>query len=463
MSVRELRAATIELSFTAQGKQHSILQEAHASTGARLHIVDTFAKKGAKANGTTVSDLSGDVLAAQFDSVDGSARLSTMHGTGNTVLHRVDEQGADAISTGRQLDAVFQTQTPKPGTGKQPSATAVELQRAIQSGSVKLTRTTAAKPGTPSVIQHGSANEAVYEAASDSATLIGAAYLADPSGTVWAQRIVMLHDSGDATAEGGVRATYLQPAQSNQTAPPEPVHVLSDHAVFHHDDSIAVFYGKPARLWQTGTQVEAPILEFDQNRRTLFAHSPVASDNSAVHAVLVPSANPAAAPTKPAPAKAEAKPGQQQSPIRVASRELTYNDTTRQIDLRGSVVVDDGDTTMQACQAVVFLKPAAKPGTPPKSAPAIAIPGGQIDHIVATGDIEMRQPGRVATGEQLVYTASDGISVLTGTPDIPPKAVDDVQGTVTGDSLRFKSGENSIVVTGGGGSRRVHTSTQMKQ
>ncbi len=76
--------------------------------------------------------------------------------------------------------------------------------------------------------------------------------------------------------------------------------------------------------------------------------------------------------------------------------------------------------------------------------------GGSVERIVATGQIEIEQTGRRATGTQLVYTASDGMFVLTGTAAAPPKVVDEVRGTVTGASLRFHSGDESVVVSNGG-------------
>jgi lipopolysaccharide export system protein LptA len=51
--------------------------------------------------------------------------------------------------------------------------------------------------------------------------------------------------------------------------------------------------------------------------------------------------------------------------------------------------------------------------------------------MVATGHVELEKPGMKATGDRLVYTASDRVALLTGTKDAPPKAVD-AQGTTTG-------------------------------
>jgi lipopolysaccharide export system protein LptA len=90
---------------------------------------------------------------------------------------------------------------------------------------------------------------------------------------------------------------------------------------------------------------------------------------------------------------------------------------------------------------------------------------GKLEKMVASGRIEMEQPGRRATGEQLVYTASDEMYVLTGTAAALPKVVDDQRGTVTGTSLRFHSGDDNIVVSNGGengAGQRVRTETRVK-
>ena len=45
--------------------------------------------------------------------------------------------------------------------------------------------------------------------------------------------------------------------------------------------------------------------------------------------------------------------------------------------------------------------------TPQEGLPGLA--GGALDRVTATGDVVVRQPGRVATGERGVYTAADGV------------------------------------------------------
>ena len=95
--------------------------------------------------------------------------------------------------------------------------------------------------------------------------------------------------------------------------------------------------------------------------------------------------------------------------------------------------------------------------------------GGQVERVVATGNVQVEQPGRRANGQQLVYTAADSLYVMTGTPAAPPRIVSDgragtTPGTVVGSSLRFHSGNNSVVVTSGDGQagpQRVKTDTRV--
>ena len=134
---------------------------------------------------------------------------------------------------------------------------------------------------------------------------------------------------------------------------------------------------------------------------------------------------------------------------------------------------------MKGQQVVVYLQPAGTAKASPNggkgdgakvsvasAAGGNGFMGGSVQRVVVTGHIEMEQPGRRATGEQLVYTASDGMYVLTGTPTALPKVTDDQRGTVTGTSLQFHSGDDNIVVSNGGESgagQRVRTETRVKK
>jgi lipopolysaccharide export system protein LptA len=208
----------------------------------------------------------------------------------------------------------------------------------------------------------------------------------------------------------------------------------------------------------------------------------------AVHAVLVksqtgrPSAKPDA--TKPeGTAKKVANNGTTGAAdvIRVTSRELTYSDEARKAEFTGGVDVENGDGRLKAEQVVVYLQPAVggigktvqanggkANGTKRSLAPAAdssGFMGGKLEKMIASGRIEMEQSGRRATGEQLLYTASDEMYVLTGTATALPKVVDDQRGTVTGTLLRFHSSDDNVVVSNGGengAGQRVRTETRVK-
>lgn len=166
--------------------------------------------------------------------------------------------------------------------------------------------------------------------------------------------------------------------------------------------------------------------------------------------------------------------------IRVASREMVYTDADRLAEFTGGVRVIDGDGVMRAAEAKVFLAAASASGASAAGASAAGsraggagalrgpsgMLGGSVERIVATGAIDIRQPGRVATGERLVYTAADQMFVLTGTKTAPPKVVSAEQGTATGVELRFHTGDDSVVIAGGDGSAgavKAHTETKVKK
>ena len=130
---------------------------------------------------------------------------------------------------------------------------------------------------------------------------------------------------------------------------------------------------------------------------------------------------------------------------------MTYYDAARTAGGAGPVrVVDDAHGTLTAKDGTVYLLPAS-------AGAAGSLLGGKVDRVVGVGSVVVTQPGRKATGERLVYTAADETFVLTGAP----KLTDAVNGTVTGTSIRFKRGDESVVVSGEGG--RVRTETRVKQ
>ena len=494
-SERDLVSKSLDLILAAGSDRKTQLRQARAEGDARLTTVNppaAEAKSGHK--GSTTSVMSGDVLTADFVTREGGAHVKSVHGVGHTVLRRVSDAGAIATSSGETLEAEFRSVVRSDAGGlqrvqKKTSAAKVsgksalvgqgadEIETAVQQGHVVMTNLPGAKPGavgaTSGGEQKATADRAAFDGASQQLTLTGTVQVADSVSTVWADRVVMEQETGDARADGAVRASYLQPRDSDakSASATEPVHVLAVRGEFKHDAGLAKFYGgtgagRLARLWQGESQVEAPVLEFEQRERRMLAHGGAQDAGMVVHAVFVSAASPVAGDGF---AKAAGK-GNKQVPVRVASHEMKYDDVARRADFNGGVRVDDADGTMRSQQAVVYLKPvdSAKVATDSKKTGVVqtGFMGGAVDRMVATGGVEVVQPGRRATGEQLVYTAPDGMFVMTGLPGNAPKMIDEAQGAITGASLRFHAGDNSVVVTNGpdaGSGQRVRTETRVKQ
>ncbi len=461
-SERQLNAAKMDLALAGGGKQPVLLTGAVASgqDGAVLRTVDRRPD-----DSSTASVLRGDTLTARFAEDAPSAKkpgthLAGLEGRGKTYLEQISKNARGA-QTGRQtsmgetLDVEFRPDA----TGK------VELARAVQRGSVSVTRElpgkaiaaggTTARPAAAQV-QHAKSDVATYDADADRLVLTGAVQVQNAESALFADRVQMDHATGDSFADGSVRVSYLQTASSA-----EPLHVLAARAVSHNAAGVSEFFGGPApgskaKMWQGGSQVEAPVLEFHQTERMLVARD----EHGAVDAVRTVLIDAGGGESKQAARTLS-------PPVRVVSREMTYDDVKRQVHFTGDVRVQDKDGTMRSEEATVYLLPATASGTPLKSA-ASAAPlslGGRVDHIVGTGEVVLEQPGRKATGERLVYTAADQTFVLTGTASAPPKMVDQLQGSVTGASLRFTSGEDSVVISGkadGMENRRVHSEAKMK-
>ena len=70
---------------------------------------------------------------------------------------------------------------------------------------------------------------------------------------------------------------------------------------------------------------------------------------------------------------------------------------------------------------------------------------GKIDHIIASGQVVIVQPGRRATGDQLVYTTAEDKFVLTGGP---PSIFDAEHGKITGVSLTLFRHDGRVLVEG---------------
>jgi lipopolysaccharide export system protein LptA len=135
------------------------------------------------------------------------------------------------------------------------------------------------------------------------------------------------------------------------------------------------------------------------------------------------------------------------TPVVVTAARLSYVDSDRTARFTGGVLAKGADLTVSAGSVDVVLNATVQgPKTP--NSPA------QLNQVVAENHVVIQEKARRATGEKLIYTASDGKFVLTGGP---PTVADAEHGTIRGDSLTFYSHEDKIVVASKSSRTVTHT------
>jgi lipopolysaccharide export system protein LptA len=444
-TTRQVQASQVDIDFKPGPDRNPQADHILAAGGARVNVHSIYTRTPPE--DTTIQ---GDQLFATL--VDGET-LSSLRGTGHTSLVTVSPSGATQSSKGDNLLLTFASAQPtaKPG-GKSRKAKpdtptpqpAAQLQTAVQLGNVTLVQQGAANPaGQTPAATTVTAQRAAYDAATQLVELSGSPRIQQTSGDLSANLVVVSRTSGNADATGSVKATYRQTnGQQNMVFTGSgPVHVVADHAHLDHATDLTTFFGKagePARLWQASDSVAAPVLELSRPHATLSAHGP-GGEAAAVNAVFTGSPNN----TQGTPA-AKAAPPRTPSVVRLQSRTLLYVESDHKAVFSGAVVAQTSSGLLHANFMDVYFAPAA--GAQPPGKPSTS---NQVSRIVARGAVELQQPGRKGTGEDLTYTAADGKFVLTGNNTTPPRLTDQTHGTVTGNALIFNDRDDSVVVSGG--------------
>lgn len=365
-------------------KSGNRLEKAVTSNGpAQLVLTENAQKK-------SVTTISAGQFEAKFNSQN---RLSSVFGSPNAKIVSTTGQ-AQRTATGNEINATFN------GKGEIAGA---DLTGAFhyQEGSRTAT-----------------ADHAHYNAGNESFTLTGSPRIVDAGFALTASTVVLSRKSGSAIARGDVKTTYndLKPQPNGaMLASGEPVHVTGTTMTASQGGGVAHYTA--ARLWQGQNIIEAPSLTFDRPHRTLLAQ---AGPNGRVSSVFV------------SPEKNGSS-----TPVNVTSDRLTYVDSDRKAMFGGNVQLRGEDLTMTASTIQVLLAPRQQ--TANKA-------GNQLDRIVAQGDIVIQQPGRKATGSQLVYTAQDQKFVLTGSGGKKPSIFDAEHGQISGDSLTFFTHDGRVLI-----------------
>jgi lipopolysaccharide export system protein LptA len=264
------------------------------------------------------------------------------------------------------------------------------------------------------------ADHARYTPADQVLVLAGSPRIVEGGLTTTADSLRLDRGSGDAVASGNVKSTYseLKPQPGGALlATADPIHVTARAMTAQRSTGLARYVD--ARLWQDANVVEAPVLDFHRDPRTLEARGDA---SHRVTTVFV-----------------QKETSGKLTPVNVTAAKLTYTDAQRQARFEGGVVVRGSDATVTAVLVDVFLHARGQSSSAAGSAGAPS----QIDRIVATGEVILQQPSRRATGQKLVFSAAEGKFVLTGGP---PSIFDAERGKITGDSLTFYNRDDRVLV-----------------
>jgi lipopolysaccharide export system protein LptA len=325
-------------------------------------------------------------------------RLASLHGAPGAKIVTSTTGQPDRVSTSQSLDVTFR------------SAGGI--------ASIVQERGVAYVDGT----RKAWAQRATYTAADQLLVLSGSPRIAENGMATTAQVMRINRTTGDAVAEGDVKSTYSElQAQPNGAllASSDPIHVTSRSVIARRAPAVAIYSGN-ARLWQNANVVESPTIQFDREHRSLVAQGRAGQPVSTV-LVQVDKSGKATA-------------------VTITSPHLAYNDADRKIILDGGVTATGADVTMTARQMVVFLMPRNQ-----SQAGSDRATPGQVERIVAQGNIVITQPARRATGDRLEYVAAEDRFVLTGGP---PSIFDAEHGKITGDSLTLFRRDDRVLVEG---------------
>lgn len=425
-ATRQVQASKLDIDFTTGPDKKAVAQKALA-TGSAVVTLRTIPSKGPEQSTT----INADQLLATLDK---GRAIQQLNGSGHTKIVDVTQDGSVNTSTGDVLQLKFVPQnlastqaTPRTSLPMQ----AAQIDTAVQEGNVSLTQTPAKNAKAQSL--HSTAQRAEYHAANQVLQLTGNPRINNSQIDLTAQTVDYHRDTGDATAKGDVKATYLR-NEDQQNAPAAsmfggqgPVHIIASEANLQHQSGDSVFRGQ-VRMWQGPNVVSAPVIELSRTQQTLKAHGDGDSKGHAVDTTISSAMG------------SKRQPGV----VRVKSNTLVYSDKDRLGDFDGDVVAIAPDGTIRSDQTQFFLRPATQQKAPKQSSDS-----SQIEKIIAEGNVILSQPGRKGEGEKLVYTSANGRYVLTGTAARPPRISDAARGTTTGAALIFNDQDDSVEVSGG--------------
>jgi LPS export ABC transporter protein LptC len=277
--------------------------------------------------------------------------------------------------------------------------------------------------------------------ATDTITMDGSPVISDAMSRTTAASVVINQKSGDLRATGGVVSTYVPSAKA------DPVNLGSGAAHISADtlsgsvNAGHVVYTGHGRLWQGDSVLDADQIEIWRDDQKMQATGHVVAVFPQV-----------AGPFPALPGKPTTVSDQHAGPTlwRVAAPVLTYWSEQGKAHMEGGVIARSDQGSLESRTLDVFLDSA--PAAPGSTGSASALGGRQLSHILAQGNVIVRQGDRRGMAEKGEYTASDGKFVLSGGQ---PTIMDASSDTTTGHSLTFFVANDTILIDSQEGSRTL--------
>ncbi len=370
--------------FVAQGRR---LDHAQTSGAAQIAISPARALNPPNAQDATQRTV---ITAGHFDAKfaatpHASNRLTSIHGSPNAKIVNSSAGLPDRVSTSQTLDATF---LPQGG-----------IASIVQQGSVAFSNGLATGKRTQAW-----ADKALYTPSDRILILSGNPRVSEGAMVTSARTIRINRTNNDAFAEGDVKSTYNELKEQPNGAllsSASPIHVTAATMTVRNSAAVAVYEGT-ARLWQDANIIEAPSIQFDRDHRSLLAQGNAAQP---VSTVLVETRNQPVGPGEGktrsgSETKANKKTANKPSEtVAIHAARLAYADLDRRAHYEGRVMATGTGFTASAHTMDVYLRPRSQTS----SSQSLTRPG-QLDRMVAQGNVVVFQPPRRAEGQTLVYT-----------------------------------------------------------
>ena len=141
--------------------------------------------------------------------------------------------------------------------------------------------------------------------------------------------------------------------------------------------------------------------------------------------------------------------GTENKPIDIVSDRLDAYREKDLVQFSGNVVATQGDRVIKSDTLELYFKKKAE-GTAPAAGDAAK--AGDIDRIVAKGNVRITEKERIVTGEQAVFLNDEQRIVVTGNP-----VMREGNNVITGDRVVVLLNENRGIVEGNTGKRVTAT------